>query len=139
MFFGSIWVNVQYLNFIRNWSPNWDDLFLLNNSQMHCFYGHGTRNTPSRYILKRGEKPMVEMGDGDGLVNIESLRICAIWKQMGFPVIFAILKFIFISRLPCMNTPTRVMSVLRRKICWMKLCKFCLKNDLSIESLNKKF
>jgi hypothetical protein len=53
---------------------------------MHCIYSVGQNNTDYKYEYSStsGESPKrIEMGEGDGTVNAESLRICKEWKEMG--------------------------------------------------------
>lgn len=59
------------------------------NIPMHCVYGLGTQNTPmemqfaSKQDFDDGKQPTLVYGDGDGTVNIESLRLCREWKERG--------------------------------------------------------
>ncbi len=52
--------------------------------EMHCVHGRGV-NTPQRLIYSQKQwydyQPDVEFGDGDGTVNIRSLRACLDWRR----------------------------------------------------------
>ena len=56
---------------------------------MHCIYSVGKNNTEYKYeYSSTSEKSpnIIEMGEGDGTVNAESLRICKEWKEKGHSV-----------------------------------------------------
>lgn len=54
------------------------------NVTTYCFYGHAYP-TPKRLVYTKGEfpdtEPILVIGDGDGTVNINSLKACAEWKD----------------------------------------------------------
>ena len=56
------------------------------NITLHCLYGTGV-NTPELYTYSAGAfpdgKPSVSNGDGDGTVNVRSLKACARFKQFA--------------------------------------------------------
>jgi len=53
------------------------------NIEVHCFHGFGL-DTPKKLHFSQGKfpdgNPLVEMGEGDGTVNIRSLEYCKYWK-----------------------------------------------------------
>jgi hypothetical protein len=57
---------------------------------MYCIYSIGTNNTGYKYTYKtdseQPEQAQIEYGDGDKVVNAESLRVCQQWKRDGQPV-----------------------------------------------------
>ncbi len=60
------------------------------NVTLHCIYG-GQVNTPLTFIYGPGQfpdtDPRVVYGDGDGTVNINSLKSCEQWKtKQTYPV-----------------------------------------------------
>lgn len=52
---------------------------------MYCVYGIGQNNTGRQYIFKALDDPNFRtiFGDGDGTVNVESLRMCRKWEEKG--------------------------------------------------------
>ena len=57
------------------------------NVSTYCFYGLGVP-TPLTYIYDDGfpnTQPTIAFGDGDALVNKESLDICLRWADSGYP------------------------------------------------------
>ena len=54
---------------------------------MHCVYSIGRNNTEVmlEYASLNDPKPRATLGDGDGIVNAESLRVCEQWKTQGHP------------------------------------------------------
>jgi hypothetical protein len=58
---------------------------------MHCVYSIGTNNTEYNYVYNTDSEqsesePQIEYGDGDNVVNAQSLRVCQQWKRDGQPV-----------------------------------------------------
>lgn len=55
---------------------------------MYCVYSVGPKNTPLKLTFNSvaDNQPETMMGDGDGTVNVESLRVCQQWREQGHPV-----------------------------------------------------
>lgn len=61
------------------------------NITLHCLYGSNVNTTPVQFVYTEGQfpdhQPKTISGDGDGTVNIMSLRACERWKgKQSYPV-----------------------------------------------------
>ena len=83
-----LFVNAGYPQGYEQYKISEDDLKVsAPNVPTHCIYGLGFP-TPLSYIYDSGfpdKRPVVVFGDGDSVVNVQSLETCLQWADSGYP------------------------------------------------------
>ena len=72
---GYVQSSTQYSNFVPPNVPT------------YCIYGLGIP-TPETFVYDEGfpdTQPSILFGDGDGVVNKQSLEVCALWANSSYP------------------------------------------------------